>query len=121
MDERVVHPTNSDTDRWTTVQTTFHRAASREQALIFFDLFHTSGKPLKPVLASDLKDRFSPKHLALFKRAFIPEQAYDVVQVQAFVMTEETLSVEDTASIRAEYEHFRGQVYSILMGERDSL
>jgi exosortase len=121
LDERVVLPRNADL--WSTVRATCQRPASREQGLIFFDLFHTSGEPLEPVehlLAADWKERFAPRNLALFKGAFSPKEQHDVIQVQAFLVTEEPLSAEEMASVQAEYEHFRGQVHANLIGEPGS-
>ena len=119
LDERAVLP--EDGDRWSTVQATLERPASREQGLILFDLFRPSGEVLKPVehvMAADWKERFALRNLALFKGAFASDDLHDVLQMQAFLVTEEPLSEEDMASVRAEYAHFREQVCAILVGER---
>ncbi len=104
---------------WQTVQATCHRPASHERGLVLFDLFRASGEPLTPVqnvLAADWKERFSLRNLAVFKNA-VRQGALEVLQVQAFIVTDEVLRDETFEAVRTEYVHFRDQLYQILMSE----
>lgn len=117
LDERMILPSVTGERAWRTVRAQCHRPASHERGLMYFDLFRSSGEPLQPVehlLAADWKERFSVRNMAVFKGAF-PEGALEVLQVQAFVVTDAVLEADRLTAVRAQYEHFRDQVFRILM------
>ena len=84
---------------------------------MWFDLFRVGGEVLEPVgnlMAADWKERFSARNLALFKGRFSDGAYHDVIQVQAFVVSDVPLEGERRATVLREYEAFREQVFTKL-------
>lgn len=102
---------------WQTVLGRCRRPASHEQGLIFFDLFRVSGEMLAPVehiLAADWKERFSLRNLQIFENA-VSQGTLEVIQIQAFVVSDEKLTGENLERVNTEYRYFREQIYRRLV------